>query len=252
MTDAPALVTLAARPDLLEGVLALSGEWPMFMLQDPVALEHQGRLLELAEFQVALVGDAGDVVARALSVPFVWDGQDASLPDRGWDAVLEQAADDLDHGRVGTAVAGLEITIALSHQGRGLTAVMIGGLRDNAARLGFPDVVIPVRPTGKAAEPFTPMTDYAARTRPDDGAPADSWLRAHWRAGGRTVGVCERSMTIPGSIAEWRAWSGTRFPASGPQVVPGGLVPVAVDLERDEAVYVEPNVWVHHRAGGQR
>ena len=34
---------------------------------------------------------------------------------------------------------------------------------------------------------------------------------------------------------------------SGPVVVPGALVPVHVSPEQDHAVYVEPNVWVHHR-----
>jgi len=250
MSAGLSLVTLAQRPDVLQGVLALSSEWPKFMLQDPVALRHQSRLLELAEFMVALLDDEGGVVARGLSVPFVWDGEDASLSDRGWDAVLEQAADDLDRGRAATAVAALEITIAQAHQGRGLTGQMIRGLIDNARRLGFGDLVGPVRPVGKVAEPHTAMAVYAARTRPD-GAPVDPWLRAHWRAGGRTVGVCTHSMRIPGSLAEWEDWTGVRFESSGPHVVPGGLVPVMVDIARDEAVYVEPNVWVHHRRGGE-
>lgn len=37
------------------------------------------------------------------------------------------------------------------------------------------------------------------------------------------------------------------FPESGEYVVPGALEPVKVDVGADEVVYVEPNVWMHHR-----
>jgi hypothetical protein len=37
-----------------------------------------------------------------------------------------------------------------------------------------------------------------------------------------------------------------RFPESGEYIVPGALVPLCVDRERDEGVYVEPNVWMEH------
>jgi hypothetical protein len=32
-------------------------------------------------------------------------------------------------------------------------------------------------------------------------------------------------------------------------VVPDALVPVEIDRERDEGLYVEPNVWMVHSAG---
>jgi hypothetical protein len=35
-------------------------------------------------------------------------------------------------------------------------------------------------------------------------------------------------------------------PESGLYTVPGALVPVQVDAEKDEGIYVEPNVWVWH------
>jgi len=34
--------------------------------------------------------------------------------------------------------------------------------------------------------------------------------------------------------------------AERPHVVPDALVPVAIDWERDEGRYVEPNVWMCH------
>jgi hypothetical protein len=64
-------------------------------------------------------------------------------------------------------------------------------------------------------------------------------------AGGSTTG--SRSMVIAGTIAEWSRWTGLGFTASGPAIVPGALSPIHVSLEQDHAVYVEPNLWVHHR-----
>ena len=41
-------------------------------------------------------------------------------------------------------------------------------------------------------------------------------------------------------------WTELALPESGAYVVPGALVPIQVDRERDEGVYVEPNVWMVH------
>jgi len=54
-------------------------------------------------------------------------------------------------------------------------------------------------------------------------------------------------MVIPGTLAEWQAWTGLPFDTTGPVEVPGALVPVHCDVVHDHAVYVEPAVWVHHR-----
>jgi hypothetical protein len=54
-------------------------------------------------------------------------------------------------------------------------------------------------------------------------------------------------MVIPGTLAEWRSWTGLPFDESGPVVVPGALVPVQCSVEHDYAVYVEPAVWLHHQ-----
>jgi len=74
-------------------------------------------------------------------------------------------------------------------------------------------------------------------------------VRTHVRAGARIVKVAPCSMVIAGTIAEWRRWTGLVFRQSGPAIVPGALSPIHVSLEQDHAVYVEPNLWVHHRLG---
>jgi hypothetical protein len=69
----------------------------------------------------------------------------------------------------------------------------------------------------------------------------------HVRAGGRIVNVAHNSMVITGRLAQWREWTGLPFDADGPVDVPKALGPVQVSLAEDTAVYVEPNVWVHHQ-----
>jgi hypothetical protein len=108
-------------------------------------------------------------------------------------------------------------------------------------------MVAPVRRAAKHLEPSTPVQEQEhARRTSEDGLPADPWLRVHVRVGGRIEKVAATSMVVPGTIAEWRRWTGLEFAACGPALVPGALVPVHVSLEQDHAVYVEPNVWVRH------
>lgn len=97
-----------------------------------------------------------------------------------------------------------------------------------------------------------PMSSYAMRVR-HDGLPVDPWLRVHVRAGGRIAKVAPHSMVVPGTLDEWREWTGLLFDRTGPVIVPQALTPVHCDVEHEVAVYVEPNVWVVHggvRGGG--
>ncbi len=54
-------------------------------------------------------------------------------------------------------------------------------------------------------------------------------------------------MTIPGTLTQWREWTGLPFDTDGLIDVPGALAPVLVDTTQGHGVYIEPNVWVHHQ-----
>ncbi|MEU9885528.1 N-acetyltransferase [Sphaerisporangium sp. NPDC051011] len=238
------VVTLAERPELASLLWEMADTWPAFMKEDPAAdLVYPVAATEWAEFTLAAVDGDGRLVARALSVPFLLGGDE--LPGNGWDGVLWRAARTRRRGDVPDTVSALEITVRPDVQGKGLSAVMPAALRDQAARLGFARLVAPVRPSGKHLRLRTPMVEYAAERR-QDGLPADPWLRVHARAGGVVGEVASRSMTIAGTLREWRAWTGLPFDATGDVEVPGALVPVHCDTAHDHAVYVEPNVWVTH------
>jgi GNAT superfamily N-acetyltransferase len=244
------IANVADRPDLPSTHAAGEDVWPGFMYEDPMAgLYYADNRTAFPEFVVVAV-DAAEpdrIAARALSVPFTWEGDpEVELPVDGWDGVIRRAALDRQLGRRGNLVSALEITIRPDLQGRGLSAIMLDAMRRNATKLGFGSLVAPVRPTAKHRHPHMPIAEYAAWSRAD-GLPYDPWLRVHVRAGGRIVGVCHRAMVIPGTLAEWRSWTGLPFDTSGLVVVPHALVPVHCDTVHDHAVYVEPAVWVHHR-----
>ncbi len=79
--------------------------------------------------------------------------------------------------------------------------------------------------------------------------PADPWLRVHVRAGGRVVRTSPASMTIEGTVAEWREWTHLELASSGSYVPDGAAAPVEIDVEDDRGVYHDPNVWVVHALG---
>ncbi|MEU4542524.1 N-acetyltransferase [Nonomuraea dietziae] len=239
------ITTLAERPDLADSLWQMPHSWPEFMLNDPIAGLYFNRSLttDFAEYLVVAVDEEGDLVARAFSIPF--ERPEGELPDDGWDAVVRWGADTRRRGARSTAISALDITIRTDLLGGGMSGRMLAAMRENAARLGFSELLAPVRPNQKHLEPRVPMAEYAFRTR-DDGLPYDAWLRVHVRAGGKILKVAPRSMVVPGTLAEWRQWTGLPFDASGQIEVPGALVAVHCDVDQDHAVYVEPNVWVSH------
>jgi hypothetical protein len=240
------IVSLAERGDLEDAMWRMPNEWPTFMLEDPVADRLFGFLpRDFPDYQLVAVDD-GAVVGKLHMIPFRWAGTVDDLPVRGWDAVLERGFADYAAGLAPTAVSLLEARLVRSRLGSGLATDLLLAAKRAATAKGLADLFGPVRPTRKSAEPHTSMAEYVARTR-DDGLPADPWLRTHVRLGGQVVKVCPASMTIPGSLAQWRSWTGLPLDTSGPVAVPGALVPVQVSVEHDYAVYVEPNVWVRHR-----
>jgi len=228
----------------------MPNHWPEYMLHDPVADIYFEQLpTAFPEYQLVAIDESEKLIGKLNSLPFRWNGKDDDLPDRGWDAIQERGFQGRERGVTPNAVSLLEARVAPDHLGTGLSVGLLRAARRNATRLGLTDLFGPVRPTRKDREPEVPMAAYLARFRPD-GLPEDPWVRTHVRLGARFVKICPVSMTIPGTLAQWREWTGLPMTESGPVVVPGGLVPVHVAVEHDHAVYVEPNVWMHHRLIG--
>lgn len=237
--------TYDERPELRGQAGFLRAAWPAFMLESPISYERWHLLYEkFGSFQFWLVDEATDeILAEGNSLPVRLNLAD--LPDRGWEYVVEHATAGDEEP---TLVSAIQVLIDPNRHGSGLSSIMLGEMRRIAAAAGFSDLVAPVRPSLKSRYPLTPMDEYIT-WKTDEGLPFDPWLRVHARAGATIERVCPQSMIIPGTVAEWEEWAGMRFPASGWYAVPGALEPVEVDVAGDRVVYVEPNVWMHHRTG---
>jgi GNAT superfamily N-acetyltransferase len=238
---------LSERPDLIERMDDVDPKWPEFMQADPVMNAFFGQVASVfPHLCVAATDDSGAVVATGRAMAFTFDlpGRRV-LPDGGLDRAMVWAFSDRLYGRTPDTASAVEIAIGQQHRGTGLSRQMLAALRDAARDAGLSRLVAPVRPNGKHRYPVLPMAGYITMVRPD-GLPDDPWLRVHARAGGRILQVAPASMVMPGSLAEWREWTGLAFDRTGDVIVPEALVPVHCDAEHDHAVYVEPNVWVEH------
>ncbi|GFH64062.1 hypothetical protein Sgou_30120 [Streptomyces gougerotii] len=245
----PQITTLADRPELTGALDEMPDTWPRFVLEDLVGWANFPRIaVEFPEYVLVATDQEGTVVARGYSVPFALDAPGrGGLPAGGWDQELLWAFSDLRHGRTPDTAGAVEITVARDHLGRGVSGRMVEAMRENARALGHRELVAPVRPSAKHLRPALPMAEYVRLTRAEDGLPEDPWLRVHVRAGGVVDSVAPVSMTVSGTLEQWRDWTGLPFDTEGPVEVPGALVPVHCSLTHGHAVYVEPNVWVRHR-----
>jgi GNAT superfamily N-acetyltransferase len=216
------------------------------MHHDPVANQFFPRVRdELAHLQFfAWDEERDEIVAEANTAPVAWNGDMEALPEEGLDAALEAAFSE--RAPSPNVLCALQIVIAADYRGRGLSIRMIEHMVELARLHGFESLIAPVRPSLKHRYPLTPIERYVEWRRAD-GAHFDPWLRTHERVGGEILRIAPRSMTIPGTVAEWEEWAGMAFPESGPYVVPGALVTVDIDAETGQGIYVEPNVWTVHR-----
>ena len=236
--------TVAERPDLAEPAWELTRDvLPEYNNHGDVLNRYWGRLTdEQPHFQFHLVGEDGEILARARSIPVRWDGTVDDLP-AGIDGAIARG---FDEGGANVLCA-LVIMIPRNLQGRGLSSAALEAMLAIARRHALGALIAPVRPSWKERYPLVPIERYAAWRRPD-GRAFDPWLRVHERLGATVLRPEPRSLRITGTVAEWEGWTGMSFPESGDYWFPGGLATVAIDREADEGRYWEPNVWMRHAA----
>lgn len=242
--------TLAERPDLLDAMENVNvAGWPEFMLHDPIADKYFGNLYDyFPEFQVMLVDENDTVIASGNTIPATWDGTVEDLPLDGWDAIMKLGVTNHQNSIAPNVVSAIQAVVVKDHLGKGLSQHVLQAMKSNAARHGLNTLIAPVRPNLKHRYPLTPMEKYV-QWKQADGAPFDPWLRTHLKMGAEILRVCPQSMRITGTVAEWEMWTEMQFPESGAYIVPGALVPIDINREGDIGVYVEPNVWMRHKAG---
>ena len=228
------------------GELAVAS-WPEFMLHDPIADENWHELFDrFSEYQFAMLDtENGRMAAMGNSLPFHWDQPLRELPDAGWDWVFLEAVDNHKSGKEANIQSAIQINIHPDYRNQGLSARMVKAMGDIGRSKGFKYLVAPVRPTQKSQYPLISIDDYIQWTN-DKGLPFDAWLRVHARLGAQILKACHQAMIIPGTRLEWVEWTGLKFPQSGKYYIPGALNPMDMDIEKDQGIYVEPNVWMVH------
>jgi len=245
------VINSTTRADYRELVRGLTRiVWPEFMLHDAVANENWHELLErFADYQFALYDSEKERVAgMGNSFPLRWDDGFENLPDGGWDWAFTEAVKQHQHSVSPNIHCAIQIIVHPDYRNQGLSAPMIRAARAVTKAKGLQTLIIPIRPSEKSHYPLTSMDDYIT-WKTDDGLPFDAWLRAHVKLGARIIKVCQQSKTVRGMRAEWEQWTGMKFPQSGRYIIPGALNPIEMNIEKDEGVYVEPNVWMVHEIG---
>ena len=224
--------------------------WPEFMLHEQVANELWHELLDrFPEYQLALYDrEQKRVAAMGNSFPLRWGRVLEDLPEGGWDWAFLEAVNAHKQGLTPNMHCAIQVVVHPDYRSHGLSAPMIEAVGATTKAKGLQALIIPVRPSEKSKYPLTSIDDYIKWTN-DEGLPFDTWLRVHIRLGGKIIKVCHQSKTIRGTRAEWMEWTGMKFPQSGKYYLPGALNPMEVNLEKDEGIYIEPNVWMVHGVG---
>jgi hypothetical protein len=167
------LFSHAERPELVERRGELGAAWDEFMYHDTVANRLWDRQYEeFPDLQLYLLDEDDRYLAESNAVPIPFGP--GALPDDGWDAALEQAFE----GKPAQAVSAIAITIRVDQRGRGLSKVMLDGMRKAVAARELSDLVAPEAPV--PADSDRPLRRVARRRRE-----AARRVASHARAGGR-------------------------------------------------------------------
>jgi GNAT superfamily N-acetyltransferase len=244
-------VITPAHPNYRNLLRGLTKEvWPEFMLHDAVANEHWHELLDrFADYQVALYDTQKDRVAgMGSSFPLHWGDKLENLPENGWDWAFQEAVSNHKEVITPNFHCAIQIVLRNEYQGQGLSRPMVEAVRSVTKSKRLSALIIPLRPSEKHRYPLMSLDDYIT-WQTDEAEPFDPWLRVHIRAGARVIKVCHQSKTIRGTCGEWEKWTGMKFPQSGEYIIPSALNPIEVKVEKDEGIYVEPNVWIVHEVG---
>jgi hypothetical protein len=235
--------TAEERPDLWEDARGqFQDVWPEYNNHGNDSGTYFGALFpRYAHLQILFFDRTTErVVARGRTIPFRWDGSLDDLP-HGIDAVGLRA---LDGSPKPTALSALAAEVAIDHQGRGLSRLVLQAMGEVARQAELSPLVAPVRPNWKDRYPLTPIEKYAY-WQGSDALPFDPWLRVHARLGATILRPEPESLRIERPVEDWERWTDMTFPEDGDYVFPFGLSPLRV--HGGVGSYWEPNVWMLHR-----
>ncbi len=220
--------------------------WPEAIRASKVVKEYWPQLAAcFPGYQLVCLSKAGEIIGFVNTVPFYWEEPLENLPEEGWDWLIEKGVRDYEKGVVPNCLGGLQIGIAKKYQGKGYSKEIIKIGKELLRKEGLSYFVIPIRPTGKHQYPLINMAEYITWER--GGKPYDPWISIHKKCGAEIVKVCHKAMVITGTVLEWERWTGLTMQTSGSYIVKGVLHPVEIDVEKNQGIYEEANVWIYYK-----
>jgi hypothetical protein len=239
-------VSLEERPELISEIINLADTiWPKFMIEGSISNKYYEKSLEFFRKYNLFLMNGKEVVAFISTAPLHYDKGLEELPDEGWDWALEKAISDCSAGIKPNILSAVDFFINKKYSGKGVSYLVLNEMFNLAKDKGLDKLILPVRPNLKHNYPLIPMENYV-EWKAENLFPFDNWLRVHIKTNSKIIKVCQRSMTIRGTVDEWKKWTNLTFPGSGLYIIPGALNPVSIDIEKNEGVYIEPNVWMIH------
>ncbi len=242
----PTMQVIIGKNSIHEIQKILSAEsWPEFMNNDKEVKEFWPKLYKEFLFYQAAVLEFNNNVGIVNAIPIHWDVPFDRLPDRGLDWAMEKAADDYAKAMNPNVLVGIQILISNAYKNKRLSLTMLNATKQVAKKNNIAYIALPLRPTMKSYYPEVSMAEYI-NWKNENNEPYDPWLRFHLRQGGKVVGICNTSMLISGNINDWKLWTKMDFDTSGLYKIEHALSLVDINLENNEGIYLEPNVWIIH------
>ncbi|PHM69924.1 transferase [Xenorhabdus sp. KJ12.1] len=226
----------------------IDASWPLFSNYDKVFEQYWDTLYEppfshFQKYAILQQGQEERLIGVLNSIPFLWEAPSLEqLPDEGWDAILQLGVEAKGKANM---LSALSVTVDPDFRGCNIPALLINSVKQTAREAGLQGVVVPVRPSRKSCYPLQDFVEYCGWKNEKE-EPFDPWIRTHWRLGAKIIKPAFRSMHIAGTVEEWEKWTEMKFPQSGEYIIPGALVPLVVDTEKQIAHYIEPNLWMLH------
>lgn len=219
--------------------------FPLFIHASPVVRAGFPKVEKyFPQYQRILTNTENEVLAIINMIPYHWSKSISELPITGWDWLMERGISDYEKSIAPNQLGGLQIIVNKNHLGQGYSKVMIAEGKAMMLRNGLSNLTIPIRPILKHSQPHIPMKEYMDHRLKDK--IYDPWIRTHINSGAKIIKVCEKSMTIKGDINFWNKLTNQKINQSGSLKIDGGLNLLNVNIDKDEAIYQEENIWLYY------
>ncbi len=219
--------------------------WPKIILQSTVVKEYYDQLFKLfPDYQKVCLNSNNELIGFINTIPFYWEKDLKELPEQGWDWLIQKGIADIKNGISPNCLGGLQIGIKKAYQGQGLSRKIVAIGKSIQQENRFKKFILPIRPTLKHIYPSMPMEEYMLLKK--DGIIFDPWIRIHESSGAKIIKVCHESMVIDGTINDWETLSGKKINVSGNCIIDGALNEVQMNLETNQGLYKEDNIWLYY------